>query len=264
MITGCTDGIGEALSFEFARKGLNLVLISRDEKKLESTKQRIMIQYPTTECIISAIDFSSFTPANRTAITELLAPLDVGILVNNVGASYPFTKYFHELQDSSVDGIMSVNVESTTWMTRIVLPGMIQRKRGSIVNMSSAAGVTVSPLLSQYSAAKSYVTMFSKALSIELADFNIHVQVQIPLYVATKLSKIWSTSFLVPSAQDFARASVACIGYEYMVSPYWSHAICLWCMSFIPEWFIEAWLVKLSHYSIRRAGLRKEQSKRES
>jgi 17beta-estradiol 17-dehydrogenase / very-long-chain 3-oxoacyl-CoA reductase len=61
----------------------------------------------------------------------------VGVLVNNVGISYPYTQYFHELDDERVEQLMTLNVHSTTWMTRIVLPGMISRKRGSIVNIGS-------------------------------------------------------------------------------------------------------------------------------
>ena len=67
----------------------------------------------------------------------LLKDLDVGVLVNNVGMSYPFCQFFHELSDESVEQLMSLNIDSTTWMTRIVLPGMLERKRGSIVNIGS-------------------------------------------------------------------------------------------------------------------------------
>ena len=91
---------------------------------------------------------------------------------------------------------------------------MLQRKRGAIVNVSSAAGVITSPLLAQYGAAKSYVAMFSRALNAELAGKGIHVQCQIPLYVATKLAKIKNASLWVASPSDYARAAVAAIGYE--------------------------------------------------
>ena len=67
-------------------------------------------------------------------------------------------QYFHELDDERVAQLMSLNVDSTTWMTRLLLPGMLARKRGAIVNVGSGAGVSVSPLLAQYGAAKSYVS----------------------------------------------------------------------------------------------------------
>merc|ERR1719230_2254125 len=79
--------------------------------------------------------------------------------------SYPFARYFHELRDEEVAGIVELNVNSTVWMTRIVLgdesSGMVQRRRGAIVNTSSGAGRATSPLLAEYSGAKSFIEMFS-------------------------------------------------------------------------------------------------------
>jgi 17beta-estradiol 17-dehydrogenase / very-long-chain 3-oxoacyl-CoA reductase len=62
----------------------------------------------------------------------------VGVLINNVGMSYPFTKYFDELTDAEVGNLIALNVESTTWMTRICLPAMMERRKGAIVNISSS------------------------------------------------------------------------------------------------------------------------------
>ena len=101
----------------------------------------------------------------------------------------------------------------------------------------------MSPLLSQYSAAKSYVSAFSRALHVEYADYNIHIQVQTPLFVATKLAK-QRPSLLVPTPSAYARASVGFIGYEGEVSPFWGHALQLYIVSFIPTWALEGWLIK--------------------
>ena len=84
----------------------------------------------------------------------------------------------------------------------------------NIRNISSAAGVSTSPLLAQYGAAKSYVAMFSRALNYELKSKGVHVQCQVPMFVATKLAKIKNTSLFVPSTTAYAKAAVAAIGYE--------------------------------------------------
>ena len=94
---------------------------------------------------------------------------------------------------------------------------MVSRKRGAMVNMGSGAGVSVSPLLAQYGAAKSYVAMFSKAMNAELASFGIHVQCQVPLFVATKLAKIKHASLFVASPSGYARAAVAC---TFLLTPH--------------------------------------------
>merc|ERR1711870_124707 len=150
---------------------------------------------------------------------------------------------------------LSISATSTplrerVWKTRLVLgdeskPGMIKRRRGAIVNTSSAAGRMTTPLLAEYSGAKGFIEMFSKGLKAELAPFNIHVQCQAPLFVATKMSKIRKTSLTVPSPVAYARSAVAHIGFEDTVSPYWSHALQLWIKSQLPELTIIAMLTSM-------------------
>jgi 17beta-estradiol 17-dehydrogenase / very-long-chain 3-oxoacyl-CoA reductase len=142
VITGATDGIGKAMAFELARKGLNVVLLSRTKEKLEECKGQIQTAYPKAEVLTCPIDFSTFDTKARESVAKLVAALDVGVLVNNVGISYPYCQYFHELDDERVAQLMSLNVDATTWMTRIVLPKMVEQRRGAIVNIGSGAAHT--------------------------------------------------------------------------------------------------------------------------
>ena len=253
-MVGATDGIGYAMAMEFARKGLNVVLISRTKSKLETCAEEIRAKYKSCEVKCIDIDFSNFDDVARKRVDDVVKSLDsVGVLVNNVGVSYPFTKYFHELTDQEVAALMTLNIDSTTWMTRIVLPSMLEKKRGAIVNIGSAAGVSISPLLAQYGAAKSYVAMFSRALNAELAGMGIHVQCQVPMFVATKLAKIRKASLFVASPAGYARSAVAAIGYGSVVSPYWSHALQLWFLTSLPEWIVSRIVFNMhSGYSLTR------------
>lgn len=258
VVTGATDGIGLAMATQFAKSGLNIVLISRSADKLKTCAEEIAQKYPKIQVKVLDVDYSSFDETARTRVAEFLKELDVGVLVNNVGISYPYTRYFYELEDENVEQLITLNVNSTTWMTRIVLPGMVARKRGAIVNMASAAGVLNSPLLAQYGAAKSYIAMFSKTLNYELAGKGIHVQCQVPLFVATKLAKIRKASLMTASPSGYARAAVAAIGYEAVVSPYWSHALQMWIMQTMPE-FLSALITFNMHAGIRKAGMKKDE-----
>lgn len=103
--------------------------------------------------------------------------------------------------------MICMNVTAATKMTQFLLPGMILRKRGAIVNISSAAGrIPIgNPLYAEYSASKAYVDYFSRSLNHELAGSGVDVQCQSPYFVTTKLSKLRNPSVFIPSPADFVR-----------------------------------------------------------
>ncbi|GMH86356.1 hypothetical protein TrVE_jg7863 [Triparma verrucosa] len=257
VVTGATDGIGKAYAFKLAKKGLNVVLISRTEAKLNAVKEEIEEKYPSVQVKVVVCDYSDFSAKLRTKVEKAVKDLDVGVLVNNVGVSYQFPKYFSELTEEEVAGLMEMNVNSTTWMTHMILPGMMERKRGSIVNIASAAGCHTMPLLAQYSAAKGYIAMFSRGLACECAKNNVTVSCQVPFYVATKLAKM-RAAFTVPTPNQFADMAVRWIGHsDVVVHPFWLHAIMGWFIQSIPTALADGQMLSM-HASIRKRGLKKQ------
>ena len=99
--------------------------------------------------------------------------------------------------------------------------------------------------------------MFTRALNAEYASKGIHVQCQVPMFVATKLAKIRKASLFVASPKQYAKAAVAAIGFETVVSPYWSHALQVYLLTNLPEWIVSK-IVMNMHMGIRKAGLKKE------
>lgn len=262
IVTGATDGIGEAMALEMASKGMNILLISRTEAKLQKTESDIMSKFPKIQVKHLAVDFSHFGSTEQSLVRDTIKGMDVGVLVNNVGVSYSFCRYFHELTLDEVDNMVEMNVNSTGRMTYLVLEGMLERKRGAIVNMSSSAARGPTPLLAQYSGTKGYIEHFTESLHAELKGKGIHVQVQSPLFVATKLAKIRRSSLTVPTPKRFARSAVAHIGYETRVSPFWSHALQLTVMRNAPSWILEQ-VVMSMHQGIRARGMKKLASKKD-
>ena len=177
-IQGCTDGIGKAFCEELAKKGVPLLLISRTESKLEALASELEDK---TEVKYLAVDFSNATKAKWAEVQKTIEALDVGMLFNNVGVSYPHAQYLHELDDETVRQLITVNVDCTTKMTKFVLPGMVSRRGGAIINIGSGAATVLpsDPLYSVYAGTKGYVDQFSKSLSVEYAKYNIDVQVQV-------------------------------------------------------------------------------------
>lgn len=157
VVTGSTDGIGKAFAFQFARVGLNLVLVGRNPEKLRETAAAVREKYGKTQVETVVIDFAGDLDGGLARLREKLEGLDVGVLVNSAGASYPYARYFHEVDAELQRTLIKVNVEGVTKVIQAVLPGMIQRKRGAIVNIGSGAAIIIpsDPLYAVYAATKS-------------------------------------------------------------------------------------------------------------
>ncbi|GMH31095.1 hypothetical protein Nepgr_032938 [Nepenthes gracilis] len=156
LVTGSTDGIGKAFAFQLARTGLNLVLVSRNPEKLEAVSAEIRETFPETRIRTVAVDFSREVLSGVREVEAAVEGLDIGVLINNVGITYPSAMFFHETREEVWTDVVRVNLEGTTRVTRAVLAGMVERKRGAIVNIGSGAAIVVPshPLYAIYAATK--------------------------------------------------------------------------------------------------------------
>lgn len=160
IVTGCTDGIGKAIAKELAKKKINVILVSRTQAKLEEFGKELESKYSVQTKSV-AIDLS-IPPSDPVAakgyaeIEKLVKQVDVGILVNNAGVSYPFAKFVHEIDEQLVNSIITVNIVAATKLTRVVIPEMLARKRGAIINIGSGAATVIpsDPLYAVYAASK--------------------------------------------------------------------------------------------------------------
>jgi len=275
VVTGATDGIGKAIAGEMVAAGLSVVIVARTQSKLDDTKAELEASAEKygKACKVETlcIDFSQFGAPDTDAhqqVTKALEGKDIGVLVNNVGMSYEFPMWFHELTDNDVKKLMTMNVESVIWMTRIVLKGMVDRKRGAILNISSASGLIPAPLLALYGATKQFVEKFSKELDTEYAKYNIQVQSQAPLWIATKLASVRreKASIFTPLPEVYAKGAVKQIGYESSNAGYWVHDIVVCACSVMQSLGLGSVLQSQTlsmHAAINKAGLKKRARKEE-
>ncbi|KIJ65804.1 hypothetical protein HYDPIDRAFT_174673 [Hydnomerulius pinastri MD-312] len=235
VVTGASDGIGREFALQLARAGFNIVLVARNHAKLSDVAAEIENgSLRPVETKIYVIDFAKHEPSAYDGLRSLMDSLNVGILVNNAGLSLDIPTYFTDVDEQKHDDIVTVNVKALLRVTHTVLPGMIHRKRGLILNIGSFAGMIPSPMLATYSATKAFVCTFSSALAEEVRQHNIFVQNTNTYFVVSKMSGISETSLFVPSAEAYVRSalrkiSLSCgsafTGRPETVSPYWSHAL---------------------------------------
>ncbi|KAA0203117.1 hypothetical protein HAZT_HAZT005875 [Hyalella azteca] len=179
-------------------------------------------------------------------IARELRGLDIGVLVNNVGMSYDYPEYLVKVPDAAnyMTSLVNINVMSVVRMTLIVLPGMVERKRGAIVNVSSLSAAVAAPLLTVYSASKTFVESFSAGLEREVRDAGVTVQCLLPGFVVSKLSKINRPNFQVPTPENYVKQAIGTLGVESRTAGYAVHKIIVYLVERLPTAFIQLMVTK--------------------
>ncbi|KIK92452.1 hypothetical protein PAXRUDRAFT_829933 [Paxillus rubicundulus Ve08.2h10] len=267
VVTGASDGIGKEFAFQLAAAGFNILLVARKEAVLSAVAAEIADKTAgKVETRIQLFDFAENDPAALNALKTVLGSLDIGVLVNNVGKSSAMPVYFAETDEQENDDIVMININGTLRVTRAVLPGMIQRKRGLILNIGSFAGQIPSPMLATYSGSKVFVSTFTSALAEEVKAHGITVQHLNTYFVVSKMSNIRKSSMMVPTPAAYVRSALSKVGLSCgavmtdrpgTLTPFWSHALADylvhvvgWKGGFIPY-------IHTLHKDIRRRALRK-------
>lgn len=184
LITGAGRGIGRATAIAFAKEGINVGLVGRTLENLQNVAEELKafdVKVAIAAADVANID--SITAAVESIRAELGA---IDILVNNAGIS-KFGKFL-ELSPEDWTNIVDVNVKGVYYTTRAVLPEMIERQTGDIINISSTAGQKGAPITSAYSASKAAVIGMSESLMLEVRKHNIRVVTLTPSTVATDMA----------------------------------------------------------------------------
>ena len=177
LITGASSGIGLELAKCFAADGCRLVLVARNQDALEKLAEKLRLKNKI-EAVVLPADLSR--PETPTQIFEKLSvqKISVDVLVNNAG--FGAHGAFVELPLSRQLEMLQVNIAALTELTGLFLSGMIQRKRGGILNVGSVAGFMPGPGMTVYHATKAYVLSFTEALAEELRGTGLKVSVLCP------------------------------------------------------------------------------------
>ena len=188
LITGGASGIGFLMAKQSIQKGASdLIILDIDEKALQEAEEKLR----SSSCNILSVK-TDITNENdlKNAFSAIgSAQLQVDILINNAGVVTGKNFVEHSFQD--IDKNMTVNAVAPMKLTSIILPGMIQRKSGHIINISSAASMLSNPKMSVYCASKWAMTGWSDSLRIEMEQGNTKIKVLTvtPYYIDTGMFK---------------------------------------------------------------------------
>lgn len=185
IITGAGKGIGRAVAIALALEGVNIGLMARTTADLDTVAKELE-QYGV-KTVIATVNVANVDEVNA-AVAKVKGELGaIDILINNAGIS-SFGN-FMELDPERWEEIVKVNLFGPYYMTRAVLPEMIERKIGDILNISSTAGKNGAAVTSAYSASKFALIGMSESLMQEVRKHNIRVSTLLPSTVATDMAK---------------------------------------------------------------------------
>lgn len=240
LITGASSGIGYDLCPLFAADKFDLVIVARSEPKLEQMAEELSRKYQIRVTPM-AIDLAGVDSAEQLCAEIRNRRLTIDILVNNAGfgllGEFASADY-HRLSD-----MMSLNIVTLTKLTRLLLPEMVARKSGKIMNVASTAGFQPGPLMAVYYASKAYVVSFSEALANELIGTGVTVMTLCPGPTATKFEEVAgvNNTLLFNKHGLMSSGQVALMGYrglqkgKRLVIPGFRNKLLAFIVRFLPR-----------------------------
>lgn len=188
IITGAASGIGRATALLFGREGAVLSISDIDIEGLE--KVAAQLRESGSRVLTSKTDISNKKEVDEMVAKTLAEFGRVDILVNNAAHVYFRGRYFYKTDPEEWEPHINVTLKGTLYVTRAVVPHMVERKTGRIISISSDSGKYPMPGFSLYSAVKAAIAGFSRCLAAELAPYGILVNCISPGSIKTKLVKM--------------------------------------------------------------------------
>ncbi len=183
LVTGASSGIGAEISVELAKHGYDLLLTGRDSTRLSEVAARVQAQGASSETLV--VDLGQPTPAVA-ALVKALGDRPLAVLVNNAG--FGLSGPLMDSEASDLAAMITLNVTALTLLTRALVPAMVARQAGRILNVASTASFQPIPEMAVYGATKAFVLSFSAALAEELSGTGVTVTALCPGPTTTRFA----------------------------------------------------------------------------
>jgi len=222
LITGASSGIGEIFAKEYARRGNNLLLVARNEAKLQDLAEKLSAERNVTVKVFKQ-DLSE--PNSAEAVFEHCKSnkIQVELLINNAG--FGLTGEFTKQSLDRLEQMISLNINTLMKLTYLFLPEMRSKKAGGIINVASTAAFQPVPYMSAYAATKAFVLSFSEGLHEELRGTGVKVMALCPGGTETQFFEVANYSrskLMIPleKPEDVVKVSIDGYrkGYSYVIS----------------------------------------------
>jgi len=218
LITGASAGIGREFARQLAGRARSIILVARRDEKLIELADRLQREHPKLVVHVRKVDLADLGQLGAFLESLDRDKLEVDLLINNAGLGD--SGLFAESDPDRNKEMTLVNVATLTLITRHLLPPMIAKHRGGILNVSSSAGFLPIPLSAVYAATKAYVTSFSEALRAELHGTGVSVCALCPGPVVTEFQQVAKRegvqsdigpTFLVVTVEQVVRDALAAL-----------------------------------------------------
>ncbi len=258
LITGASSGIGEALTQNFAEAGYDLVLVARSEDKLKSVAAALKAHHDWINVLVLPADLSVPGAAEKLATTLKRRRKVPDVLVNCAGVLEQ--KHFVKMKPAGHQAIIDLNISALTAMLAHVLPLMVARGSGRVLNVASIAAFQPIPLLATYAASKAYVLSLTESLSEELKGTGVMITALCPGITATNMLNVATDAngqlaslpdFLIGNVDDVAQDGFdACMRGDVICVPGVINRAAMLASRSTPKWLLR----RVGGYLARKAG----------
>jgi len=262
VVTGCTGGIGRAYVLALADRGMDIVLVGRNMQKLQALEDELKHKHGCRVLIIQ-VDFTdvSVLPVIVQRLKE--EKIEVGVLVNNVGILGPGMLPFLKLDSTIVKDMITVNITSATYLCHQLLPAMIAKGKGAIINIASLGSYVPGPYLAEYVATKHYMHSFTESLALEVEGSGVVIQEMDPGGVITEMTKEFGPDIIAncPTAEQFLRSAMPTLGWAQRTCGHWSHSLMWWMQEPIRGTWLQRYMVQGPRYKAYKRALERNSKK---
>lgn len=247
LITGAADGFGREFARLFARHEYPLVLVSRNKTRLETVARELIATHGIdVRTILKDLSLPLAAEELKTELDHKKIPIE--ILVNNAG--FGVHGFFHEADWKNTEGMLNLNMITLTHLTRLFLPGMLERGRGKILNVASTAAFQPGPLMAGYFASKAYVLSFTEALAEELRGTGVTATAFCPGPTRTQFQKRSNTENIRENSYAMEAAPAVEIAYrglmkgKRLVVPGFTNKL----LAILVRLFPRRWVIRVTRY----------------